>query len=311
MKERIIKTGKFAFSKGKFVLMLAGIVILLLLIQKVGLDELLAVWNSMNKFYVLLAVIPWVLTIVFGAYRLKKIVNSDIGFFEIFKIYSYGYLLNYASPIQGFGAGAKIAMLRMKNVKISKSSASISSEIGYDIILTLVIAAAFLAYHLNFVKEQIGTLIDVRLIAVGFIIILAATIVLFLFRKKVFIKEFFSHILICFKPKNMLYIMPLTMLQWLLPSLVIWLFFIASGSPISLWIVIGSLAIGFILGMASFIPGGLGVRDAITAYIYTISSVSIEKAIAIAIFNRFFTIGSVLLIVIFIKISDSFKTKNK
>lgn len=302
MKEKIIKTGKFAFSKGKFVLMLVGILILLLLIRKVGLDELLAVWNSMNKFYVLLAVVPWVLTIIFGAWRLKKIVNSDIGFFEIFKIYSYGYLLNYASPIQGFGAGAKIAMLRMKKVKVSRSSASIGSEIAYDILVTLLISAIFFIYHIRFLAEQLNGLMNFKLMAIGAVIVIGLAVAAYILRKKEFVRDFFSHLIGSFSLKNMASIFPLTLIIWVLPAIVVYLLFAAAGAKIGLWVILSSLSIGFLLGLATFVPGGLGVRDAITAYIYSISDVPLDMTISIAIFNRFFTIGVVVLICIAINI---------
>src|SRR3989344_4402986 len=141
MREKIKKTGKFMLRKGKLTLMLIGVIILALLIRKAGIAELLGIIRQMNPFYVIIALIPWLLTLVFGAYRLKHIVDSKLSFFEIFRIYCYGYLLNYASPMQGFGAGAKIAMLKMKKVKFSKSSASISSELAYDILFTLIISA--------------------------------------------------------------------------------------------------------------------------------------------------------------------------
>lgn len=313
MKDKIKKaahrTGKFAISKGKFIMMFVGIAILVLLIQKVGLSELIGVWDSMNKFYVMLALVPWMLTLVFSAYRLKRIVNSDICFFDMFKIYIYGYLLNYASPIQGFGAGAKIAMLKMKNVKISRSSASVSSEIAYDILLTAVIAAIFFVYHINFLLTRLKGIVNTDLMLFGAAIILMFAIAAFILRKNRFVKEFSSHLLDSFSMKNMASIMPLTLFSWILPSLMIYLFFIAIGADVGFLVILGSLSISFILGLATFIPGGLGIRDAITAYICSISNVPIETTISIALFNRFFTIGTVLIMVVCIKIYELRKEK--
>lgn len=305
MKEKIKKTGKFAIAKGKFILMLVGILILALLIKKVGVGELLEIIKGMNPFYIVLAIVPWILTLVIGAYRLKKLVKADIGFFEMFRIYCYGYLLNYASPIQGFGAGAKIAMLKMKKVKISKSSASVGSEIGYDVLFTLAIVVVFFVYNLNFVAEQLKKVLNVNLIIAAAIIALVLLAAAWLLRKRQFVKEFFEHFFSSFRLKRMVKLMPATFFLWLLPACVIYLFFIAVNSPISYWIVLGSISAGFIFGLASFIPGGLGIRDAITAYLYSLSGIPIETTISIAIFNRFFTLGSVLIIVMVLKIYET------
>lgn len=304
MKESIKKTTRFAISKAKFVLMFVGLLILVLLIRKVGLNESIRIIKGMNPAYLIVALIPWVLTLVFGAYRLKRLVKADIGFYEMFRIYCYGYLLNYASPIQGFGAGAKIAMLRMKKVKISKSSASVGSEIAYDLIFTAVIVLIFFAYHFQFVYEQLKKVLNAELAVFGAAVIIAVLTAVFLLRKRVFFREFFEHMFDSFRIKDMLHLMPVTALLWILPSIVIYMFFIAAGSPISFWIVLGSISIGFIFGLATFVPGGLGVRDAITAYIYSVSGASINTTISIAIFNRVYTMATVLLIVVLIKVFD-------
>ncbi|PIN86265.1 hypothetical protein COV19_05645 [Candidatus Woesearchaeota archaeon CG10_big_fil_rev_8_21_14_0_10_44_13] len=304
MKERLKRTGRIVVSKGKFVLMLAGILILGLLIKKVGVRELWDIIRGMNPFYVMLAVVPWVLTLFSGAYRLKHIVDSDLSFFEVFRIYIYGYLLNYASPIQGFGAGAKIAMLKMKKIKISRSSASVSSEIAYDIILTLVIASVFFLYHINFVVTQLDGMLNTKLFIAAGVIVVFVLVMMWFFRKNDFVREFFSHLRETFRLRRVRYIAPATFFSWILPAITIYLFFVAAGIKVSFWVVLGSICIGFILGLASFIPGGLGIRDAITAYIYSISGAPLETTISIAIFNRFFTIGTVLLMVLGIKVKE-------
>ena len=304
MKERTKKTGRVIVSKLKFILMFVGILILALLIKKAGLTKLWGTIIGMSPFYIMLAVLPWVLTMVLGAYRLKKIVNSKISFFDIFKIYSYGYLLNYASPVQGFGAGAKIAMLKMKNVKISKSSASVSSEIVYDIMLTLVVIILFFIYHINFLLDQLSSIVNLKLFFAGILAVLVLLAAAWFLRKKEFVKEFLEHLTGTFGFKNMAYLMPLTFLIWLLPAVTIYIIFIAAKAPIGLWIALGSLSMGFIFGLASFIPGGLGVRDAIMAYVYSLSGVSLETTISVTVFFRFFTIGIVLLVVILIKLYE-------
>lgn len=311
MKERLRKTGKFAIRKGKFILMLAGILILALLIKKVGLRELWEIVKGMNPAYVALALVPWILTLVVGAYRLKRLVKADISFFEIFRIYCYGYLLNYASPIQGFGAGAKIAMLKMKKVKISRSSASVSSEIGYDIMLTLAIVLIFFVYHLDFVAAQLKQVLNVKVLFAGIIIVIALLTAALFLRKHKFVREFFMHLAGSFRLRRMAKLMPATFFLWVLPATTIYFFFLAVNAPVSPWIVLGSICIGFIFGLASFIPGGLGIRDAITAYVYTLSGVSLHTTISVAIFNRFFTIMVVALVVVLLKVYEPFRSSKR
>ncbi|GAX62986.1 integral membrane protein [Candidatus Scalindua japonica] len=59
----------------------------------------------------------------------------------------------------------------------------------------------------------------------------------------------------------------------------------------------------FILGLISFVPGGLGVRDAISAFVLHLSGLEAEMAISITLINRVIGICTVLVILTMINLA--------
>ena len=292
---------QFFLSKVKFVMMIVGIIILALLVRSIGWPQFVGVVHSFDLWIVALAAIPWLLTLCFGALRLKSLIRSHLTFLEVFRIFVYGYLLNYASAIQGIGAGAKVGLLKLKKISIGKSSASVGLEIVYDIIITLIISCVFFIYHIDFVLEKIKPLVNVTLFVVAALVLIIMIIALFITRKNMHVTEFITHFFSALRWSHLIRLLPLSLLLWILPSVMMILFFYAAGYPVTFWLALSAVSMSFILGLVSLIPGGLGVRDAILAYVYSLAGIPLEVTISIAVFNRVFTIGTVLGIIILIK----------
>jgi uncharacterized membrane protein YbhN (UPF0104 family) len=288
-------------QKLKFLLMLIGLLIIGGLLKTIGLSNFINTIKDMNPYLILLSLIPWFLALLFGAYRLKTILKENISIKDSLKIYFSGFLLNYASFVQGFGAGAKVIMLKRRKIPISKSTASISAELLYDIFLSAIVAVIFSIYHFNFVIEQTRNLFS-SYYSFALILAIVALILLIIFLKKnEHMKEYLKYLKTNFNLKNMGTFLPITFLSWIMTSTAVFLFFRALGIDVSLWIILGGLTISFLLGLVSFIPGGLGVRDVIVSYIYSLAGISLETAISVALFSRVYGILSVSLFLIIIR----------
>ncbi|HLC46531.1 MAG TPA: lysylphosphatidylglycerol synthase domain-containing protein [Candidatus Nanoarchaeia archaeon] len=298
----VIKARNLVLPRVKFVMMFVGLMILALLFRRVGFSSFAEIISEMSVPMMILASVAWLFTLFLSAYRLKRIVRSEILSGEMFRIFLYGYLLNYASPIQGLGAGAKVGMLKKRNVSISRSSASVSSELLYDLLFAALISAIFFITHIDFIISAILPLMSAVTAAIAGAIILFAGFTLYRLRRNEDIISFFSHLFSNFSMKAFFRLLPLTMLLWLFPAFMIYAFFLGIGQPLSLWIALSAICFSFLLGLFTLIPGGLGVRDAITAYIYSLAGIPIDTAISIALFNRAFTIGIVGLIILFLKL---------
>ena len=305
------RINKFLLQKLKFVMMLVGIIILALLVRSIGWSRLVDIVSGMSIPLVLLALLPWVITLALGAYRLKLLARTDIPLFDIFTIYIYSYLLNYASAIQGVGTGAKIGLLRMKKISIAKSSASISLEIFYDLLLTVLVSLVFFAYHITFVLEKIRPLVNTSLFVLAGILAAGACMLLFIMRKNPHVVEFMAHFMHAFTWKRFVRFFPITAVIWVMPSLMTLLFFKAAGFDVSFMLALSAVSLAFVLGLFSLIPGGLGVRDAIMAYVYLLSGIPLDITISISLFNRVFTIGVTFLIMCAIKLPEFLAGRKK
>jgi uncharacterized membrane protein YbhN (UPF0104 family)/ubiquinone/menaquinone biosynthesis C-methylase UbiE len=286
----------------KFLLMLAGLLIIVVLLKTIGLSTFINNIKSMNPPLILLSLIPWFLALFFGAFRLKKILNENISMKDALQIYFSGFLLNYASFVQGFGAGAKVIMLKVKKVPIAKSTASVSSELLYDIFFSIIVAVIFSIYHLSFVIEQIKEITSSYLLFTLAIVAAVLILLIILLKNNSHVREYLKHIKTNFNLKNISLFLPITFLSWFMTSTTIFLFFKALNVNINIGIIMGGLTISFLLGLVSFIPGGLGVRDIIVSYIYSLAGVSLETAISVALFSRVYGIISVALFLFIINI---------
>jgi len=293
----------FLQKKIKFALLFLGIIILIFLIRKSGINVFLDIFTKLNWFYIIIAILLWIVVIILAAYRFHVIVNSELIFRESYKIYIYGFLSNYASFFQGLGMGVKVGLLKMKKVSITKSMATVTSELFYDIILSFFIVIVFFLDYSVPIIAQIKKIFNYHFFIYLIIIIPVAILIIWLFKNK-YIKQYFYEVKERFNLKYIKIVLPLTILIWLINSITVLLYFKALNINITPWIILGGLASAFLFGLVSFIPGGLGVREGISSYIYSLSGVPLETTIPVTVINRIFGIFTVIILVIITKTQE-------
>jgi len=283
----------------RVILMIIGVLIIILLLKLIGISSAINTIKNMNPLLILVSLIPWGLAIFFSSYRLKKII-TNISFYNSLKIYLSGFLLNYASFIQGVGAGAKVFMLKKRKISITQSTAGISSELIYDVLLSIAATIIFSIYHFNFIIDQL-TKLPSYLIWIFICALVIFLITLLKIRTNTHIKNYFYHLKDNFKLKRIIILFPITLLSWAMTSLTILIFFKALNININIGLIFFGLTTSFLLGLISFIPGGLGVRDLSVSYIYSLAGVPLDTAVSVALFSRVYGILSVAIALIILK----------
>jgi uncharacterized protein (TIRG00374 family) len=88
------------------------------------------------------------------------------------------------------------------------------------------------------------------------------------------------------KPRKLLQIMLLTILDWIASVFVLSNCLDAFGEPVPIGVVITGFVIGMVAGVLSMIPGGLGVQEGSMTGIFVLLGVSFEQAVLGAILFR-------------------------
>jgi uncharacterized membrane protein YbhN (UPF0104 family) len=276
MKNGIEKLGSLMAS-------LVGFSIIYLLIRGAGFKNVIATFVNMDAKYLVLGLC-------------------------FLDIYLYGVILNYASAIQGLGIGAKMGLLKLNQVKVSKSAASISLEIIFDIIFAGSVFIIFtLSYH-DLIVTKFGS--ANRFFVLGLVAGILCIVGAIFLRKIDFFRHFLGHITEAFKMQRALSSFILTALIWLLGALLMYCLVLATGNQINFLIILYATSSAFILGLISFVPGGLGVRDAISAFVLNLSGLELNVSISVSLINRILSIITVLVILMFGIVAKKFLIRN-
>lgn len=105
-----------------------------------------------------------------------------------------------------------------------------------------------------------------------------------------FLNNFYKGISVL-KNRNVLLKVPiLTMFSWILGGLIIVLIASAMGFEVNILAAIFILCVSMLVGLASFLPGGLGSAEAVMAYLLTFILPDLPTATALTLLFRFSTL---------------------
>ena len=287
---------------------LAGLTILYLLIREAGLKNILATFVNMDAKYLVLGLCFWVLNLLVATYRFKAFCEIKLPFKKILDIYLYGVILNYASAIQGLGIGAKIGLLKLNQVKVPKSAASISLEIIFDIIFAGSVFIVFTLIYYDLIAAKFGS--TNKFLVMGLVAGILCIVGVMFLRKIDFFRHFLGHITEAFKMQRALSSFILTALIWLLGALLMYCVVLATGNQINFLIILYATSSAFILGLISFVPGGLGVRDAISAFVLNLAGLELNVSISISLITRILSLITVLVILMIGTVAKKFLIRN-
>ncbi len=284
---------KNRFTWIKSILSIFGLLIIAAIVDKVSIYRILDTLKEMSKSYLLLAISMVTANFLLSASRLKIVTGTKQTYLNVLQILMYSMLMNYIISAKGFGQMVKVGLFKLKGDRISNSMAGVSSELILDI------AAAGLIF-LTFLFWQGWQVLGIRDIGIEEFVIVASiffgmgVVVGAIYYRYNAVREFVEGIFRSFRGKNLTGNLVLTILIWITLSLTLQFYLKASGIELNFWMGGAAVAGGFIAGIFSLIPGGLGVNEFTTAYIMSITGVPLEQGLTITIISRL--VGLVVII---------------
>lgn len=286
----------------------AGCLLLGYLVWRVGPGKLVHTISLIPPFFVIGAVVFWGINLALGTLRFRRFSRIDVSYSEAAEIYLTAFLLNYASMIQGAGVGAKISLLGEKNVTVPRSIATVVLEVLFDVLLTGAITGIYLSKDvLNLgMSYQFGvTMIFFALVIAGSPIVLG---------RYLWWSEFVMVLSRSIGSYQGIFNLLITMGIWCTAGVSLSILLSGFGvefGVLNIWRVIQALATGFIFGLITLIPGGLGVRDVTWALVLESGGVTATVAGTAVLMMRVISIATVIVILLGLRYSSCRKGNDK
>jgi len=261
------------------------------------------------------ASVPWVflsLLCIFynfacAAKRYQILVAPKMDYAKIMEVIMAGFLLNYASMVQGIGIGAKVGLMKARQVPVSRSMAGIASEIGVDLLFTGCVG---LVYILTIDTKFMPAVNSVSSIIalLGIALLLIATTAVMNSRWSIF-NSIYKELGMIVSSGRLHWVMLSTAGIWCSAGAGYYCLIVAanSGDQVSGLLAFAAICIGFITGLLSMVPGGLGVRELTWSYVVSSDGFLIELAGLLAVIYRLL---SIVLIICTLSLSRLFVEKD-
>lgn len=273
----------------------AGCLMLGYLVWRVGPGRLVHTVSSIPPFFAIGAVVFWSINLALGTLRFRRFSRIEGSYREAAEIYLTAFLLNYASMIQGAGAGAKISLLGEKNVAAPRSVATVILEVLFDVLLTGAVAGIYLSKDI--LKLGMSYQFGVTIACFALLIALSPIIL----RRYPWWSEFVMVLHRSIGSYRGLFNLMITMGIWFTAGVSLSILLSGFGvefGVLNVWRAIQALATGFIFGLITLIPGGLGVRDVTWALVLERGGVTATVAGTAVLMMRVISIATVVIVLI-------------
>ena len=287
--------------KFKYFMFLIGLIILVILLRNTDFETWQDIILKASLPLVILSALSWAGVLLLATYRFKGFLHTDMPFLKLLELYNYCFLFNLASGVSIAGVGAKIGLLKMEKLSLSKSSAAISLEIVYTMVTASIIAIISLLFYGNLLFNYIHNLsiFQIQNILLVFLLATILIIIVYLLRNQQFIYKYKLNLINSFTERNTVKNTLITFLMRTLESLAVFFLFKSVGCTISFGLILFGMNLSLVLSVFTFIPGGIGIREGIQASVYVLSAIPFSLAFSLSIVSRIITI-LVSIILIFI-----------
>lgn len=274
-----------------------------------------AVWASVKtipRYYLFLFLMPTVIANFLRTYRWAGLVEpvKKLSFRQALPYQLAGLAMSNITPARIGEAGKVLLLKKYEGLQVSKTIQSVIWERLFDLVVLLAISLPFLGLLLG--KLEPGLML---LSIIGSVAVLAACALVFVamryqkvgfwllgFAEKLpvlkkyvtrkFVENFYGTAKLSSSTfwKSAL----LTVLIWAIDSFAFVLVFHAMGLPIPILYIYGGLFLSVLIGLVSFLPGGIGSSE--FSFIVILMLLGLEKGAAAAgvLVGRFFTLGITL-----------------
>ena len=291
-----------------------GLFVLAVLVVNVGINDITQAISLANIYLLLASFLILVFTMLIKNFRwgflLKRV--SKCGLRKSSLVYFVGQLTNEVMPI---GSGELVRTYWIKRIdktSFTRPLSSIIVERVFDLVILLIIVIVGINIILNlqgfFHFLLLSTLIILAVIALA----LRPKIIkpfLRILPKKISSKiseklEDFEKAKVSYKKSTLSLTLVISLIAWLVEACSQTVLIYSFGYPLPFLHVLSIVTISWLLGTFSFLPGGLGAREAVFAYLLTLSSVPVNVAITISLVYRAFVYVSFsILVIIFLLIN--------
>lgn len=298
---------------------LIALLILLTLIWYANPSQLLTVLSKSDLRFILIAFV--ISSIAMCLRTLKWCVLIKINFRELFSIQMLGMTISNFTPGK-IAEPAKNVILKMKKgIAVSESLPTVIWERIMDVIV-LILLSTFAIHLLS------GRFFMVGAFAISLFLILIIMLLLILHKKKIgmkifsllrklpilkisneFIETFYKSKI---DRKRLVLCFLLTFVPWMLEGVILYFAFLSIDISLSPFTLACILALSTLIGVASFLPGGLGSTEAVMTLFLGILGISASTAVAGILIARFlsFWYGSFLGFLSFLYLSKKISLKN-
>jgi len=265
---------------------------LVYLVYRVGPEKILDTAKNLSPAWVGMALVFWAANLSLATLRFRSLAAPEMRFRHVLEVVMAGFLLNYASMVQGVGIGAKIGLMKGRRVPATRSLAASGGEVILDLLFTGLVTAAF-AWYAGWGKSGMGEINPAVFVTAAMAAAVAGLGIIFFARASRVGARFLEGLRAAFVPSRM----PLNFLYtagvWTMGAASFYCMIRAAGETAPPLLTLAALSVGFVAGLISLVPGGLGVRDVTWAYIASIGGASMTVTATAAFAYRILTIVSV------------------
>lgn len=274
-------------------LLVVVVIVLVYLVHHVGPQKILDTVKGLSPAWVGLALLFGAANILLAALRFRALAAPDMKYRHVLEVVMAGFLLNYASMVQGVGIGAKIGLMKGRRVPAARSLAASGGEVILDLAFTGLVTAVF-AWYVGWGKSGMGRINPVVFIIAALAAGLAGLGIVVSARLTSLGARFLEGLRAAFAPSRM----PLNFLctagVWTMGAASFYCMIRAAGETVRpFFLTLPALSVGFVAGLISLVPGGLGVRDVTWAYVAGIGGAPIAVTAVAAFAQRILIIASV------------------
>ena len=281
----------------QFILTLISILILAAIIWFADPVRLISYISKSNIYFIFLGFVASTLATLFRVLK-WKVLLKNVNFKELIPIQILGLTISNFTPGKAAEPIKAFILKAIKGIDISKSLPTIIWERILDLIVLITIALLsvnFLALEKSFFMLTLGAVsIFVVFIIVLLVILHSQKLGMKIFRflkkfpvlKKIsdnFIKIFYESKI---SKKRISLSLVITLIPWILEGFIMYFALLALGINISPFLLAGMIAISTLVGVASFLPGGLGSFEAALVFLLTIMGVESSLSVTGVILGR-------------------------
>ena len=311
---------------GKAVIFLVSILIIVLILSFADLKEVYANLRLITYFDILVALLIMTTSMLLRVFRWRLILSDEkkVSFVRITPVYFLGQAIAGFTPGNIGDPVRSVILKKTEGIPISNSIKSIMAERITDLLAVIFLSLYVLVFYLG------GYIGGVK-IGYGILLVLILTMMLLLFsrrcsffilnmlarlfRRNEKLSRFIDSFIESFcnsrmRKRTFLSAMVLALILWILDGMIFFYIFERLGMNLEAGFVISAFALSVIIGLITFLPGGIGSFEG--SFLILLISAGVEKNTAIAgIFITRFMVYAYPLILAYISFLTIRKMTNK